>query len=96
MESHARPQVVPLRSTAPPGERCGGFGGKIGVAGLGVGVSAGYKAKWRWGGLTAGERDEPLLHHERGHGATALQHGHHLVVGAVPAERRRPRKGPKG
>lgn len=44
-----------------------------------------------WSGvLTAGERDEPLLHHQRGHRATALQHGHHLVMGAVPAKQRWP------
>ena len=50
------------------------------------------KAAQGHGRLTAGEWDEPLLHHQRGHGAAALEHGYHLVVGAVPAKQRWPRR----
>lgn len=35
--------------------------------------------------LTVGDVDDALLHHQGGHGPAALQHRHHLVVGAVPA-----------
>lgn len=55
-------------------------------------VSVGHKAKWQWGCLTAGKWDEPLLHHQCGHGTAALQHGHHLVMRAVPAKERWPRR----
>lgn len=34
--------------------------------------------------LTIGEVDDPLFHHQGGHCPAALQHRHHLVMGAVP------------
>lgn len=75
------PEVVPLGSTAPPGEGCCRFGG--GAEGPPQGLCGS-------GGLTAGKWDGPLLYHQRGHRTAALKHGHHLVMGAVPAEQRWP------
>lgn len=78
-------EVIPLDPTAPPGRDAVGFG--EGEAG-----SLWDTKPSGSGGLTTGEWDEPLLYHQRGHRTTALQHGHHLVVRAVPVKQRWPRR----